>query len=133
MMRRRRIDLMCLAFVLSASVAACRSTTATAPDTTVLSIAVSVGVSGSRLLMLNKNEPVPLTVVARGTNGQIVQPVSDFTYVSRSTVIATVSATGIVTGRGAGSTYVVVSLPTGSRILTDSIQVTVSLPASASR
>jgi hypothetical protein len=131
MMHQRRIDLMSLTLALSASVSACQSATATAPDTTVQSIAVSVGVSGSRLLTLNKNEPVTLTVVARGTGGQTVQPVGDFTYVSRSPAIATASATGIVTGRSAGSTYVVVSLPIASRILTDSIQVTVVLPTSA--
>lgn len=110
---------------LSASLAACRSSTAAEP--VVQSISVSVGVSGSRILALNRGEPVALTVVARDVNGQTVQPRSDFLYVSRSTTVATVSTTGVVNGHIAGSTYVVVSLLANGRTLSDSIQVTVTV------
>jgi hypothetical protein len=72
---------------------------------------------------MNKGELVPLTVVSRDAKGQIVQPGGDFVFVSRSAAVATVSSTGIVTGQDAGATYVVASLSTNGRTMSDSIQV----------
>ena|ERR1041384_1212173 len=125
MMSRSWSALRLLTIALSAGVAGCGSSTEVGGG--VETIAVSVGSSGSRNLTMNKGEVVPLTVVSRDANGQTVQPGSDFAFVSRSTAVATVTKTGVVTGQNVGTTYVVVSLSTSGRTISDSIQVHVNV------
>lgn len=108
----------------SSAVSACKSSVAV--ESSATSISVSVGPSASRVLMLTKGETVQLTVVTRDAAGAAVRPLSEVGFVSRDAATATVSASGAVIGKRLGSTYVVASMLTGGRTLSDSIQVFVT-------
>jgi hypothetical protein len=67
-----------------------------------------------------------LTVTVRTAAGAPLPNPGVFLFTSRNTTDVTVDQTGVVTAKSDGASYVVASLTTGNRTLSDSVGVVVS-------
>jgi hypothetical protein len=68
----------------------------------------------------------PLTVVVRTADGTPIATPGILQFTSRNASVVTVDGTGVVTAKSDGASYVVASLATGSRTLSDSVGFVVS-------
>jgi len=67
-----------------------------------------------------------LTVTVQTAAGTSVTSHGTVLFTSRNTTVVTVNETGVVTAKSDGASYVVASLTTGSRTLSDSVGFVVS-------
>jgi hypothetical protein len=112
---------------LSVACAACQ--TATSSDDPV-SIKLR-GLDGSTSITMNVNATLALKVSALDANGSTVAA-GLYVFISRNSSVVGVDSLGVITARSAGVSYVVARLSTGGRELSDSLKVTVGVPASGS-
>jgi hypothetical protein len=90
--------------------------------------AIAIVQPNARSFSMNIGEPVPLKVEARDAAGHSIEPNAPFAFIARDSSVASVSASGVIMGKRAGITYVVVQLSQGSRLFSDSIRVAVNPP-----
>jgi hypothetical protein len=107
--------------------AGCGSSTESSRDT-IASIDLFYGNPPAQSVTLFKGGGVTLTVVARDAAGEIVPTDTPFTLVSRNPQVVTIDAAGRVTPINAGSTYVVATLVSNGRTLSDSMDIGVAAP-----
>ena len=67
-----------------------------------------------------------LTVTVRTASGAALPSPGVLQFTSRNTTVVTVNETGVVTAKSDGASYVVASLTTGNRTLSDSVGFLVS-------
>ena len=67
-----------------------------------------------------------LTVTVRTAAGTAIANPGILQFASRNTTVVTVNETGVVTAKSDGASYVVASLATGTRTLSDSVGFVVS-------
>jgi hypothetical protein len=87
----------------------------------------SIAMSPSHGIALNVGIQASLGVVVRDAAGNLIPDITgrQLAFTSRNPSVATVDSTGRVTAVRVGSTYVVATLPTATRMLADSVSVTV--------
>jgi hypothetical protein len=112
-----------IAMLIASVCAACSSTdvsrqpqsiTVTTPD-------------GGRTIAMNLGDSEKLTAVAKNAAGAVIAGAGPFSFTSRKVSIVTVDVAGVITSVGPGSTYVVVTLASGTHTLTDSVAVAVGV------
>ena len=108
-------------WTLLLSCLACGSSTEPANEPALISIAPGSGTP----LNLNIGAQVLLTVVVKNSAGVQIQSPGTIAFASRNSSVAAVDGAGKVTAVHAGVTYVVASLPTGTGVLLDSVQIDV--------
>jgi plastocyanin len=93
---------------------------------------IEVSPSSETIFSLAPNNTVALTVVARDEDGDVISDPGTISYASENTSIATVSASGVVTAAGAGTTSVTASATYGGVTRSGSAAITVNVaPATA--
>lgn len=105
--------------------AACGSSTTAADPNAPATITVRAP-NGSNVFSMKAGTTAALTVTVRTAAGAAVQNPGAFLFTSRNTTVVTVDGTGVVTAKSDGASYVVASLTTGSRTLSDSVGFVVS-------
>jgi hypothetical protein len=121
-MRMRRLS-GGLALILCA---ACGSSTATTTDPNAPTSLTVRAPNGSATFAMKTGGTAPLTVVVRTADGTPIATPGILQFTSRNASVVTVDGTGVVTAKSDGASYVVASLATGSRTLSDSVGFVVS-------
>jgi hypothetical protein len=85
---------------------------------------------GAHDIALNIGTSLKLTAVAKNAAGGVIAGAGPFSFTSRKPSIVTVDTAGVITSVGLGSTYVVVTLPSGAQTLMDSDAVAVGTTTS---
>lgn len=89
-----------------------------------------VGLGGARSIAIAINTTLMLMVTAVDANGSNVATAGPYEFVSRNSAVVTVDSVGLIAARSAGAAFVVAKLIAGGRTLSDSVKVTVGIPAS---
>jgi hypothetical protein len=108
-------------YLIVASCLACGSSTD--PSQEPQSIAVTV--AGSHTVPIIVGSQVKLTVAVKNAVGEEIVDVGPLAFTSRNSSIASVDAAGMLSAVHFGSTYVLVTLLSGTRTLVDSLDVDV--------
>ena len=82
--------------------------------------------NGLNTFLMKTGTTAALTVTVRTGGGTTIQTPGVLQFTSRNTAVVTVDQTGVVTARSDGASYVVASLATGNRTLSDSVGFVVS-------
>ena len=106
--------------------AACGSSSTTAADPNAPATLTVRAPNGSNVFSMKAGTTAALTVTVRSASGTALPNPGVFLYTSRNTTVITVDGTGVVTAKTDGASYVVASLTTGSRTLSDSVGFVVS-------
>ena len=106
--------------------AACGSSTTTAADPNAPATLTVRAPNGSAAFAMKAGATAALTVTVRTAAGAALSNPGVFLFTSRNTTVVTVDQTGVVTAKSDGASYVVASLTTGNRTLSDSVGVVVS-------
>ena len=113
--------------------AACGSSTTTTTDPNAPASLTVRAPNGANVFAMKAGASAALTVSVRTAAGAPVSSPGTLLFTSRNTTIVTVDGTGVVTARSDGASYVVASLTTGSRTLSDSVGFVVSEVAKTDR
>jgi len=106
--------------------AACGSSSTTTTDPNApASISVRAP-NGANTFSMKAGTTAALTVTVRTAAGTALPNPGILQYASRNTTVVTVNETGVVTAKSDGASYVVASLTTGTRTLSDSVGFVVS-------
>jgi hypothetical protein len=105
--------------------AACGSSSTTTDPNAPASITVRAP-NGSNAFSMKAGTTAVLTVIVRTAAGTALSNPGILQYASRNTTVVTVNETGVVTAKADGASYVVASLATGTRTLSDSVGFVVS-------
>lgn len=106
--------------------AACGSSATTTSDPNAPASITVRAPNGSNTFSMKAGTTAALTVTVRTAAGTAVQAPGVLQFTSRNTAVVTVDGTGVVTARSDGASYVVASLATGNRTLSDSVGFVVS-------
>lgn len=106
--------------------AACGSSTATTTDPNAPASITVRAPNGSNAFSMKAGTTAALTVTVRNAAGSALSNPGIFQFTSRNTTVVTVNETGVVTAKTDGASYVVASLATGGRSLSDSVGFVVS-------
>jgi hypothetical protein len=116
-----------IAFVAAVLAGACDSVAE--PESARHSLDLFVG-SGAQALAMDRGASIPLTVVVRDSIGQPLATHSAVALVSRNPSVVIVNDAAVVTGKAAGSTFVVATMREASGVtLADSMAITVVAPS----
>jgi hypothetical protein len=127
-MRMRR-----LSFVLVAICAACGSSATTTTEPNAPATITVLAPNGANTFSMKAGTTAALTVTVRTAAGAAISNPGILQFTSRNTAVATVDGTGVVTAKTDGASYVVASLTTGNRTLSDSVGFVVSEVAKTDR
>src|SRR5690349_3013711 len=98
--------------------AACGSSTTPSDPNAPASITVRAP-NGSNVFSMKAGTTAALIVTVRTASGTALPSPGIVLFTSRNTTVLTVDGTGVVTAKSDGASYVVASLTTGSRTLSD--------------
>jgi len=105
---------------------ACGSSTSTTTDPNAPASLTVRAPNGSATFAMKVAATATLTVTVRTAAGAPVAAPGALQFTSRNTTVVTVDQTGVVTAKSDGASYVVASLTTGNRTLSDSVGIVVS-------
>jgi hypothetical protein len=106
--------------------AACGSSTTTPADPNAPAVITVRAPNGSNVFSMKAGGTAALSVTVRTAAGTALPNPGALLFTSRNTTVVTVDGTGVVTAKSDGASYVVASLTTGSRTLSDSVGFVVS-------
>jgi hypothetical protein len=106
--------------------AACGSSTTTPSDPNAPASITVLAPNGSNVFSMKAGTTAALIVTVRTAGGTALPSPGVVLFTSRNTTVLTVDGTGVVTAKSDGASYVVASLTTGSRTLSDSVGFLVS-------
>jgi hypothetical protein len=101
--------------------AACGSSSTTTIDPNAPASITVRAPNGTNAYAMKAGTTALLTVTVRSAAGAVLPNPGVLQFASRNTSVVTVNETGVVTARSDGASYVVASLATGSRTLSDSV------------
>lgn len=106
--------------------AACGSSTTATTDANAPASLTVRAPNGSAVFAMKVGGTAALTVTVRTAAGSAIGSPGILQFMSRNTSIVTVDGTGVVTAKSDGASYVVASLTTETRTLSDSVGFVVS-------
>lgn len=106
--------------------AACGSSTAASLDPNAPASITVRAPNGGSTFSMKTGTTAALTVTVRNAAGIAIANPGTLQFASRNATVVTVDATGLVTAKTDGASYVVASLITGNRTLSDSVGFLVS-------
>jgi hypothetical protein len=113
-----------IAMLIASVCAACSSSTDVSRQPQSITVTTP---DGGRTIAMNLGDSEKLTAVAKNAAGAVIAGAGPFSFTSRKVSIVTVDVAGVITSVGPGSTYVVVTLASGTHTLTDSVAVAVGV------
>jgi hypothetical protein len=106
--------------------AACGSSSDASTDPNAPAVLTVRAPNGSNTFSMKTGATAALTVTVQTSTGATIVTPGVLQFASRNTTIVTVDGTGVVTAKSDGASYVVASLTTGNRTLSDSVGFLVS-------
>jgi Bacterial Ig-like domain (group 2) len=106
--------------------AACGSSSDAPTDPNAPALLTLKAPNGSNTFAMKAGTTAPLTVTVRTAAGIPLPNAGTLQFTSRNTTVVTIDQTGVVTAKSDGASYVVASLTTGNRTLSDSVGIVVS-------